>query len=79
MAFNKIGTFVLGKNDYKDKDSKPDQTGKATINGKEYKIAGWVNESPQGRKYISGEITEEVEDTQPEKEIEVASIGDIPF
>ena len=39
-------------NDRKEKDSHPDRTGKAMIDGVMYYVSGWVKDSPKG-KFLS--------------------------
>ena len=48
----------LYKNANKDKEIKPDYTGKALIGGKEYRLAGWVNKSKAGANYLRLLFTE---------------------
>lgn len=47
MAYDNSGT--LGKNKYRKSDSQPEYTGKATIGGVKYRIAGWMNENADGK------------------------------
>ena len=48
----------LYRNENKDKEIKPDYTGKALIGGKEYRIAGWVNKSKSAKSYLRVLFTE---------------------
>lgn len=43
------GAGVLFKNNRKNKDTHPDYTGNALINGKEMDIAAWVKEGRNGK------------------------------
>lgn len=43
----------LFKNNYKEKETQPDRTGKAKIGGVEYKISGWVKKTQSGDQYLS--------------------------
>ena len=43
---------VLFKNDKGDNPKRPDYTGKASIDGTEYYISAWINESKKGTKYF---------------------------
>lgn len=49
---------VLFPNKRKRKDSQPDYTGSAEIQGVEYWISGWANRSKQGQKFLSIAFTE---------------------
>ena len=49
----KINSGFLFKNNKKTKDSQPDYTGKANIEGLEKDIAAWVRQSKSGEQYMS--------------------------
>lgn len=53
MAENKPNSGVLFKNSRKEKDTHPDYTGSALVNGVDYFMDAWVNESKAGQKYMS--------------------------
>jgi|TARA_R100001594_G_scaffold120038_1_gene155563 hypothetical protein len=54
MAFeHKDNTGSLFKNDKDGNDKRPDFTGTAKIDGVVYKVASWVNNSPDDRIRIS--------------------------
>lgn len=54
MAFEmKPNTGSLFKNDRREKDSQPHAKGSALIDGIEYWISAWTNESKSGEKYQS--------------------------
>ena len=56
---------VLFKNGYKEEDdNKPDFVGGFNVNGTDYRLAAWVNESKNGNKYMSLSI-DEAEDKPP--------------
>lgn len=40
------------KNAKKEKPTHPDYSGNATINGKEFRLAGWINKSKSGNSYL---------------------------
>lgn len=40
-------------NDRKEKDTHPDRTGTAMIDGRMYWISGWLKESADGKKFMS--------------------------
>lgn len=44
---------ALFKNDKKVRDNQPDYTGKAVIDGTEYRLSAWIKEAKSGRKYMS--------------------------
>mgnify|MGYP001143101186 CR=1 FL=1 len=46
-------TGALFKNDKRETDNHPMYKGSATIDGKEYWVSCWVNESAKGTKYMS--------------------------
>ena len=49
----KENTGSLFQNGNKKEDKHPDYTGKAMVGGKLMQIAGWINESKSGKKYMS--------------------------
>jgi len=54
MSENNKNGGVLFKNDKKATDQHPDYTGNITIDGKEYYLSAWVNESARtGQKYFA--------------------------
>lgn len=56
MAFeHKEGGMSIFKNEHKEKESQPDYTGSAKIDGKEKKISCWINEGKNG-KYFSCKV-----------------------
>lgn len=44
---------ALFKVNEKESDRHPDYTGKAMVGGAEYRLAGWLNESKNGTRYLS--------------------------
>ena len=44
---------AIFKNDRKESDSHPDYKGQAMIDGSNYWISVWINESKAGKKYMS--------------------------
>lgn len=43
----------LYPNKNKNKPTQPDFTGKALVDGKEWRISAWENQTPEGNKYLS--------------------------
>ena len=56
---------IISKNKYKKEgeDKKPDYTGTAEVDGKDYRLAGWVNDSQNG-KYLKLAFSEVDETSQ---------------
>lgn len=40
---------IMFPNQYKEKDSQPDMKGKLNVNGTEYRVAAWYNETDKGK------------------------------
>lgn len=57
MQQRKDNSGALFKNDRKDTDSRPDYKGSAMIDGSEYFMIAWINESSSGVKYMSLRFT----------------------
>lgn len=54
----------LFKNEFKEKESQPDYKGNCVIEGVDYSVAAWVNESRNtGKKYFSLKFNPKGEDT----------------
>ena len=54
MAYEKKdNSGTLGKNKRKEKDTHPDSSGSATIEGVDYWISGWTKTGPDGSKFAS--------------------------
>lgn len=60
--YDNNNTFVLFKNDKGDNQKRPDYTGNVTVNGIEMRLSGWIRESQNGNKFISGQL-------QPKNEV----------
>jgi hypothetical protein len=54
MAFEqKDNTGAIFVNDRKEKDTHPDRSGSATIDGVEYWVSGWLKKTKDGQPYLS--------------------------
>jgi uncharacterized protein (DUF736 family) len=53
MQYDNNLTGALFKNDRKESETHPDYKGSCEINGTEYWISSWLNESAKGKKYLS--------------------------
>lgn len=64
---NNLNSGALFTNDNPTSDKAPDYTGGVNVGGKEYKVAGWVNESKSetGKQYLSLKFTEFDQNPQP--------------
>jgi len=51
-------TGAIFTNRYKRSDKQPDYTGKVTINGEEYRIAGWKRTDRNGNAFMSIALTD---------------------
>ena len=59
MAFeHKEGSGSLFKNKFKTKENQPDRNGDFKLNGKLYKISGWLKKDKNGEDYLSLSIKE---------------------
>ncbi|TGK36375.1 DUF736 family protein [Leptospira gomenensis] len=57
----------LFSNASKEKETQPDYTGKVLLEGKTYRLAGWIRKSATGKNYLSLSISE----PNPEKKSEL--------
>jgi uncharacterized protein (DUF736 family) len=51
-------TFSLFKQNSKAHEKSPDYSGTIKIDGKEMRLAGWIETSKSGLKYINGKVSE---------------------
>jgi hypothetical protein len=79
MSFEtKDGQGALFKNDRKEKPAHPDYRGDLRVEGIDFKLAGWVKETRDGRKFLSlSAMPKEAQRPIPEKSTEMAD--EIPF
>ncbi|EJO71748.1 DUF736 family protein [Leptospira kirschneri] len=48
----------LFSNATKEKETQPDYTGKVLLEGKTYRLAGWIRKSATGKNYLSLSLSE---------------------
>lgn len=59
---NNDNSFALFVNNNKQKENQPDYTGRLTINGQNYRIAGWKRVKQEtGLQYLAGRVELEQE------------------
>ena len=73
---------ALFRNDRKEKETQPDYTGEARIEGVEYRLSAWLNESKNGKKYMGLKLT--AKDDMPRQQAPAAEPpqdfdAEIPF
>ena len=89
MENNKNNSGALFRNDNRETEKHPEYTGNITIEGKEYYLSAWVNESARtGQKYFAIKATPKAATVpatttapaQPRPGVVVADpIDDLPF
>ena len=83
MSENNKNGGVLFKNDKKATEQHPDYTGNITIDGKEYYLSAWVNESARtGQKYFALKTKpKEATTTAPAQPVNTIPdpVDDLPF
>jgi len=65
--YTTVGSGSLSANKYKKTDSQPGYTGKLTVNGVEYSLAGFLKENQFG-KYFSLSVTQKNEVSNQQSE-----------
>ena len=77
---NKVNSGVLFKNENKKSDRHPDYNGSITLQDGDYWLSSWINESQNGKKYMSLSIGDKKEDLQKEEiTVENDLDSDVPF
>lgn len=76
---NKENRGSLWKNDYKEKDSQPDMTGKINVEGEEFKISGWKDKTKEGKPYISIAISRPKQSQRPAESVADTESDDFDF
>ena len=89
MANQKDNSGALFKEEEKKSEKHPDYKGNCTVNGETLYIAAWINESQNGKKYMSLSFTPQTEQAKynkadanatPKPEFAKAqSSNDLPF
>jgi hypothetical protein len=85
---NKKNTGSLYRNK-KEKPTSPDYTGNVEINGKKFRLAGWINKSKSGNNYLrllasempeqSGDILSDVQEVKEAAINNKPETDDLPF
>ena len=72
---------ALFKNDRKEQEKQPDYKGSLTVNGAEYWISAWLNESKNGQKYMGLKVNLKEQQQAPAepKNETVEFDDDVPF
>lgn len=72
---------ALFKNDRKEQEKQPDYKGSLTVNGAEYWISAWLNESKNGTKYMGLKVNlkEQQQVQQPQQALTEDFNDDVPF
>jgi len=81
MTYDNTNRGVLFHNNKKTKDSAPDRTGTINVEGKEYKLAGWLKTGKSGVAFLSLSV-QPAEAKEPQADQASGSIDDlepIPF
>ena len=81
--YSNENSFVLFTNNKKEKENQPDYQGKITLeDGRELRLAAWLRESKGGSKFLSGKVSEFLEQTEAPKAAKKAPVEDddqLPF
>ena len=82
MQYDNTNTGALFRNERKQTETQPDFNGTVDVEGKEYYISGWVNESKNGKKYFKLALTAKDAAQRPSNtpaQQEPIASDDIPF
>ena len=55
--YDNTNSGAIFKNDKKETDSHPDYKGSLNVNGQEFWVSSWINQSKAGTKYMSLKVT----------------------
>lgn len=78
MSYDNTNSGVMFRNDKKATEKHPDFNGTIDVEGREYWLSSWVNESKDGRKYFKINLTPK-ESQKPEPVPNNVPSDDIPF
>lgn len=78
MAYDNTNKGVLFKNKKKETDKHPDYNGSININGQDFWLSAWINESKQKEKYMSLSVKPKDEQTRQQPTDDFVE-DDIPF
>jgi hypothetical protein len=58
MSYDNTNTGIIARNERKEKDTHPDQTGTINVDGVDYWLSGWIKEGRpgtklEGKRYLS--------------------------
>ena len=80
MAFEqKDNSGSIWVNDRKEKDTHPDRSGSATIDGRQYWVSGWLRQTKDGKPYLSLAFKPKEEAVDRSKPIGDALGDSVPF
>ena len=75
----KNNTAALFKEEEKKNEKGPDYTGMGLIEGKELRLAAWINETKSGKKYLSIAFSEPMVQEAKQAKASTDDDDDIPF
>ena len=81
MSYDNTNSGALFKNERKETDKHPDYKGSINVDGVEYWISAWLNESNAGKKYMGLKVNlkEATSAPAPAPKASDAFGDDIPF
>jgi len=80
MAYDNTNSGALFKNDRKETERHPDYKGSVNVDGVEYWVNSWLNESKSGTKFLSLKLTPKQEQSvQQPVAAHAAADEDVPF
>ena len=79
MSYDNNLSGALFKNDKKETEKHPDYKGSCEIDGTEYWVSSWLNESKNGRKYLSLRFSPKDAPQKPKQVAMDNDFSDAPF
>ena len=81
MEYDNTNRGVLFRNESaNDENKQPYMTGKLNVNGKDLQIAGWMQESKGGKKFLSLKVQEpQPQEVKAINNSSTSTTDDIPF